>query len=53
VEGKFAGLTVGDSVVSKVVEILLLPDSFGGTFRETIFLVESYLLFAFLSFGSF
>jgi hypothetical protein len=27
--------------------------SFGGTFWETIFLVEGYLLFVFLSFGSF
>ncbi len=26
---------------------------FGGTFCETIFLVEGYLLFAFLSFGFF
>jgi hypothetical protein len=26
--------------------------SFGGTFWETIFLVEGYLLFVFLSFGS-
>ena len=26
---------------------------FGGTFWETIFLVEGYLLFVFLSFGSF
>jgi hypothetical protein len=50
-----------------VVGILLLPDSFRGTwgisfascsfegiiFWETIFLVEGYLLFVFLSFGSF
>jgi hypothetical protein len=27
--------------------------SFGGIFWETIFLVEGYLLFVFLSFGSF
>jgi hypothetical protein len=27
--------------------------SFGGTFWETIFLVEGFLLFVFLSFGSF
>jgi hypothetical protein len=33
--------------------ILLLPGSFGSTFWETIFLVEAYLLFVFLSFGSF
>jgi hypothetical protein len=33
--------------------ILLLPGSFGSTFWETIFLVEDYLLFVFLSFGSF
>jgi hypothetical protein len=33
--------------------ILLLPGSFGSTFWETIFLVEGYLLFGFLSFGSF
>ncbi len=33
--------------------ILLLPGSFGSTFRETIFLVKGYLLFVFLSFGSY
>ncbi len=33
--------------------ILLLPGSFGSTFWETIFLVKGYLLFVFLSFGSF
>jgi hypothetical protein len=33
--------------------ILLLPGSFGSTFWETIFLVEGYLLFVFLSFSSF
>jgi hypothetical protein len=33
--------------------ILLLPGSFGSTFWETVFLVEGYLLFVFLSFGSF
>jgi hypothetical protein len=33
--------------------IRLLPGSFGSTFRETIFLVKGYLLFVFLSFGSF
>ena len=33
--------------------ILLLPGSFGSTFWETIFLVEGYLLFVFLFFGSF
>jgi hypothetical protein len=33
--------------------ILLLPGSFGSTFQETIFLVKGYLLFVFLSFGSF
>jgi hypothetical protein len=33
--------------------ILLLSGSFGSTFWETIFLVEGYLLFVFLSFGSF
>jgi hypothetical protein len=32
---------------------LLLPGSFGSTFRETIFLAKGYLLFVFLSFGSF
>jgi hypothetical protein len=32
--------------------ILLLPGSFGSTFWETIFLMEGYLLFIFLSFGS-
>jgi hypothetical protein len=48
--GEFAGLNVGDSVVSYVVEILLLPGSFGGTFWETILLVKGYLLFVFLSF---
>jgi hypothetical protein len=32
---------------------LLLPRSFGSTFWETIFLVEGYLLFVFLSFGSY
>jgi hypothetical protein len=53
VEGEFISLTVGDSVVSSVVEILLLPGSYGGTFWETFFLVEGYLLFVFLSFGSF
>jgi hypothetical protein len=35
---------LGDSFVSC---------SFGGTFWETIFLVEGYLLFVFLPFGSF
>jgi hypothetical protein len=35
------------------VEILLLFVLFGSTFWETIFLVEGYLLFVFLSFGSF
>jgi hypothetical protein len=34
----------GDSVASC---------SFGGAFWETVFLVEGYLLFVFLSFGSF
>ncbi len=43
----------GSSFVSDTLGILLLPDSFGGTFWETIFLVEGYLLFVFLSFGSF
>jgi hypothetical protein len=33
--------------------ILLLPGSFGSTFWETIILVEGYLLFVFLSFGSY
>jgi hypothetical protein len=33
--------------------VLLLPGSFGSTFWETILLVEGYLLFVFLSFGSF
>jgi hypothetical protein len=33
--------------------ILLLPGSFGSTFRETIFLVKGNLLFVFLSFGSY
>jgi hypothetical protein len=33
--------------------ILLLRVLFKGTFWETIFLVEGYLLFVFLSFGSF
>jgi hypothetical protein len=33
--------------------ILMLPGSFGSTFWETIFLLEGYLLFAVLSFGSF
>jgi hypothetical protein len=33
--------------------VLLLPGSFGGTFSKTIFLVEGYLLFVFLSFGYF
>jgi hypothetical protein len=33
--------------------ILLLPGSFGSTFWATIFLVEGYLLFVFLSFVSF
>jgi hypothetical protein len=33
--------------------IMLLPGSFGSTFWETIVLVEGYLLFVFLSFGSF
>jgi hypothetical protein len=33
--------------------ILLLPGSFGSTFWETIFLVKGYLLFVFLSFGSY
>ena len=32
---------------------LLLLVIFGGTFWGTIFLVEGYLLFVFLSFGSF
>jgi hypothetical protein len=33
--------------------ILLLPGSFGSTFWVAIFLVEGYLLFVFLSFGSY
>jgi hypothetical protein len=36
-----------------VVKIQLLPGSFEGTFWETIFLMEGYLFFVFLSFGSF
>jgi hypothetical protein len=52
VEGELIGLSIGDSFVSSVVEVLLLPGSFGSTFWETIFLVEGYLLFVFLSFDS-
>jgi hypothetical protein len=45
---------VGDIVASCLLEILgifFASCSFGGTFWETIFLVEGYLLFVFLSFG--
>ncbi len=43
--------TLSDAITTSIK--LPPPGSFGSTFWETIFLVEGYLLFAFLSFGSF
>jgi hypothetical protein len=43
--------TLSDAIPTSIE--LPPPGSFGSTFWEKIFLVEGYLLFAFLSFGSF
>jgi hypothetical protein len=47
------GILLLPVLVETLVGISSASYSFGGTFWETIFLVEGYLLFVFLSFGSF
>jgi hypothetical protein len=49
-EGDFIGFKVGNSFVFSDGDSFALC-SFGSTFPKTIFLVEGYLLFVFLSFG--
>jgi hypothetical protein len=46
--GKSLAYALGIQLFCKWLRLLLLPGSFGGTFWETIFLVEGYLLFVLL-----
>jgi hypothetical protein len=47
------GILLLPVLLETLVGIFFASCSFGRTFWETIFLVEGYLLFVFLSFGSF